>query len=704
MNDLSYDSSQAWLYYSVYIKSIVILNNITSIGNFAFEKCFNLKSITIPESVTSIGDYAFFCSNLTSVTIPSNVSCIGKAAFDGCNNLTSVTIPEGVISIGDYAFFGCGFTSLTIPEGMTSIGYEAFASCKNLTSVTIPGSVTSIGDDAFLNCSGLMNVYVNPANQLFCDQNGVLFNKNMETIVFFPNGRTGMYEIPEGVINIGEHAFADCGLTTVTIPSSVTCIGKAAFNCCLGLTNVMIPSNVTTIGQSAFHGCSSLTSVTIPEGVIRIEPYTFGGCSGLASVTISESVTSIGVCAFQSCSSLTNVTIPEGVTSIESSTFSGCSGLTSVTIPEGVTIVGRGAFNGCNNLTDVYYAGTKAQWDIISIALDNTPLVNATRHYMSTYTVEYDANGGTNTPNSQTKIHDTVLTLTTSTPTRANASSGSYTVTLNANGGNVSTASLSAARTTSYSFKNWNTAANGSGTSYAPGASYIANADVTLYAQWNSNTTTNAVTLPTPTRSGYTFKGWGTSSTDSSGVTGSYTPSGNITLYAIWRQNNHTVTYNANGGTNAPNAQSKIPGTALIITSDVPTHAFWFFLGWAESADATTAAYQPGDSFTKDADTTLYAVWLKPDFVLPDALTEIGEEAFANCGFTYVKLPENTDTIGKNAFANCPNLKYIYIPKDCLWIDRYAFTGVTGLTILGVPGSYAQTYASGKGFTFIPAS
>ena len=98
-------------------------------------------------------------------------------------------------------------------------------------------------------------------------------------------------------------------------------------------------------------------------------------------------------------------------------------------------------------------------------------------------------------------------------------------------------------------------------------------------------------------------------------------------------------------------------------------------------------------------DVTLHCI--APDFILPASLTEIESEAFANCAFTYVKLSENTDTIGKNAFANCRNLKYIYIPEGCLWIDRYAFTGVTGLTILGVDGSYAKTYAGARGFDFI---
>ena len=142
-----------------------------------------------------------------------------------------------------------------------------------------------------------------------------------------------------------------------------------------------------------------------------------------------------------------------------------------------------------------------------------------------------------NLPGTQTKYAGTSLTLSDTTPTRASASAGSYTVTLNANGGSVSPASLTAVRTTSYTFKRWNTASDGSGTSYSPGNTYTANAAATMYAQWTGSTTTAAVTLPTPTRGGYTFLGWATSSTASSGITGSYTPTGNVTLFAIWKMN-----------------------------------------------------------------------------------------------------------------------------------------------------------------------
>lgn len=161
-----------------------------------------------------------------------------------------------------------------------------------------------------------------------------------------------------------------------------------------------------------------------------------------------------------------------------------------------------------------------------------------------TYTVSYDANGGTGAPAGQTKTHGTALTLSSAKPTRASTSAGSCTVTLNGNSGTVTPGTLTATRTTGYTFKNWNTVANGSGTGYASGASYTANAAVTLYAQWNSSTSTASVTLPTPTRTGWTFRNWNTKA-DGTGTAydakASYTPSGNVTLYAIWKQDQETV-------------------------------------------------------------------------------------------------------------------------------------------------------------------
>ncbi|MCQ2392438.1 MAG: leucine-rich repeat domain-containing protein, partial [Kiritimatiellae bacterium] len=159
--------------------------------------------------------------------------------------------------------------------------------------------------------------------------------------------------IPSSVTSIGDSVFYDCsGLTSVTIPSSVTNIGEYAFRGCSGLTTVTIPSGVTSIGYGAFYGCSGLTSVTIPSSVTSIGRFAFSDCSGLTSVTIPSGVTSIGRRAFEDCRGLTSVTIPGSVASIGSHAFYNCSGLTSVTISEGVTIINSRAFS-CSGLESI---------------------------------------------------------------------------------------------------------------------------------------------------------------------------------------------------------------------------------------------------------------------------------------------------------------------------------------------------------------
>ena len=335
-----YGSSDApWYGSRSRVKSAVIAEGVTSIGESAFENCRSLTSVTIPNSVTSIGWSAFFyCKSLTSVTIPDSVTSVGAYAFLGCTSLTSVTIPNSVTSIGGCAFDECwSLTSVTIPDSVTSIGDSAFASCTSLTSVTIPDSVTSIGGGAFAWCTSLTGIWVTEGNSHYSsDASGVLFSKDKTTLVQYPG------------------AFA-----AYAIPDSVTSIGAGAFGGCTSLTSVTIPDSVTSIGQHAFNGCRSLTSVTIPDGV-----------------------TSIGAYAFSECSSLTSVTIPDSVTSIGGIAFGNCKSLTSVTIPDSVTSIGDGAFASCTSLTDVYYAGSEAQWKAISISsTENDDLLTANIHY-----------------------------------------------------------------------------------------------------------------------------------------------------------------------------------------------------------------------------------------------------------------------------------------------------------------------------------
>ena len=161
--------------------------------------------------------------------------------------------------------------------------------------------------------------------------------------------------LPSSVTSIGSYAFYGCsGLTILTLPSSVTSIGYRAFDGCSGLTSLTLPSSVTSIGYKAFAYCSGLTSLTLPSSVTSIGDEAFAYCRGLTSLTIPSSVTSIGDEAFAYCSGLTSLTLPSCVTSIGESAFKGCSGLTSLTIPSGVTSIGSYAFYGCSGLTSIY--------------------------------------------------------------------------------------------------------------------------------------------------------------------------------------------------------------------------------------------------------------------------------------------------------------------------------------------------------------
>ena len=292
-------------------------------------------------------------STIETVVIENGVTSIGQNAFDGCWNCTSVSIPDGVKKIGINAFRSCWkLASITIPNSVTSIEIGAFGDCRTLTTVYIPSSVTSITGSPFDYCYSLVSIVVDEENLKYDSRNSCNAIIDTEANILVSGCQSTI--IPDDIVGIGERAFLGCSsLKKIDIPNSVLSIGQLAFTNCVGLTNVVIPNGIETIGSQAFEGCTSLTHVIIPNSVKNIGDYVFDHCTNLSSVSIPNSVTSIVCGMFKDCSSLAHITIPSGVTNIGDYAFTGCSALADITIPDGVTNIGGVAFSGCTSLVSV---------------------------------------------------------------------------------------------------------------------------------------------------------------------------------------------------------------------------------------------------------------------------------------------------------------------------------------------------------------
>ena len=201
-------------------------------------------------------------------------------------------------------------------------------------------------------------------------------------------GCTGLTSItiPSSVTSLGDYCFPGCsGLTSITIPSSVTSLGDGCFQDCSGLTSITIPSSVTSLGDYCFPGCSGLTSITIPSSVTSLGDGCFQDCSGLTSITIPSSVTSLGGNCFWNCSGLTSITIPSSVTSLGDFCFQGCSGLISITIPSSVTSLGGNCFLNCQKLETVYFEGKYCRSNYANLKIPTTSIIKVPTEYLQGY-------------------------------------------------------------------------------------------------------------------------------------------------------------------------------------------------------------------------------------------------------------------------------------------------------------------------------
>lgn len=252
-----------------------------------------ISSVQIADGITDIPDSAFWgCETLVDVALPQTLRTIGKGAFGQCVNLTRINIPEGVTSIGDSAFLMCG----------------------SLTRLTIPDSVTSIEGNPFRHLAA--EILVSPQNPAISVVDGVVFNKDGTRLIACPSNKAGAYAIPQGVLEIGTHAFENCNdLTDVTIPASVASIVGNPFDFAQ-LELKLAPENpdFSLIDGVLFDQTGTKLLVypcgrpgdtyEVPEGTVEIGEFAFAGCQQLSAVTIPESVTVIGSNSFWNCENL----------------------------------------------------------------------------------------------------------------------------------------------------------------------------------------------------------------------------------------------------------------------------------------------------------------------------------------------------------------------------------------------------------------
>jgi len=299
-------------------------------------------------------------------------------------------------------------------------GNEDYAIITDVDSsaveVTIPKVlggfvVQEIAPDAFFDCTQLTSITVNDENPYFKDEKGVLYSKDMTTLVCHPSAKaTTKYEIPSTVEIISDYAFAKCAkLTSVTVPTSVKMIGDGAFYSCEALSKegIKIPSSVEYVGSGAFDntellnyqvrnnegplyyadswviycesnvtniseasgnaikagttgiaggalaGLKDLTKLEIPASVLYIGDYAFASCTDLAVVTIPSTVKTIGNFAFQGCTSIVDLSVPNTVSSLGVGVFMECTKLSEINIPTSIEILSESAFEGCSSLLNI---------------------------------------------------------------------------------------------------------------------------------------------------------------------------------------------------------------------------------------------------------------------------------------------------------------------------------------------------------------
>lgn len=641
---------------NVIIPSTIDGYPVTTIGNSAFWSCKKITSVTIPSSVKTIGAKAFgYCTNLTSIDVPDGVTSIGADAFYDCYNLKSIDIPDSITVINAHTFYRCmSLTKITIPESITAIGDGAFLTCTGLTSVTIPDSVTSIGESAFAKCTGLTSVNLG---------NGV---KTLGMSAFDDCSNMSSIIVGKSLKSLSSYTFRNCtSLQTVYYGGtpeewSLIYVPSYSYNTAFTSAN-LVYLNKYTISYNANGGTGAPGSQTktqymnikLSSSVPTRTGYTFKGwaTSSTASYasynpgdnyTNDRNVTLYAVWQLKTYSITYNANGGTGAPSSQTKTH-GVDITLSSTIPTKTGYNFKGWSTSYSSTSGLYNPGATYT------ANSNVTLYAIWQ--IKTYSITYNANGGTGAPSDQTKTHGVNITLSSTLPTREGYTFNGWSTSANSGVGEkvLSVTGIE-------SDHNYTENANQSWTISSPGAfsieltfdsrtSFESNYDWLYIYDNNDNqvgrysgTTLAGMSVTVPgdfvklkLTSDYSTNKWGfkvisatAKTADLYDLGATYTFDKSIVLYAQWTANTYTIIYNANGGENTPDTQTKTHDIDLVLNSAIPTRENYNFLGWSTSADGEVE-YDPSDNYIQNESVTLYAIWeiIPPEPVDPVSLSEI---------------------------------------------------------------------------------
>ena len=449
--------------------------------------------------------------------------------------------------------------------------------------------------------------------------------------------------IPNSVKSIGNRAFYECkSLQSITIPNSVTSIGKEAFSCCESLQSITIPNSVKSIGNYAFRNCESLQSVTIPNSVTKIGNEAFWGCDSLQSVTIPNSVTSIGDKAFNDCKSLQSITIPNSVKSIGDGAFRECDSLQSITIPNSVTSIGEGAFSTCVSLQSVTIPNSVKS--IGNYAFRNCESLQSVTIPNSVTSIEDHAFSGCESHQSVT-IPNSVKSI------GKEAFSGC-----------VSLQSIT-----------------------------IPNSVTKIEddAFWGCKSL-QSVTIPNSVKSIGKKAFSGCKSLESITIPNSVTSIGDDAFYLCKSLQSVTI----------PNSVTSIgDGTfcwceslqSVTIPNSVRNIGNHAFFGCNICFFICNSTYFQNDDvclFNKDKTAIVSRIKDCVNYIIPNSVTSIGDDAFSGCeSLQSVTIPNSVTSIGYEAFSRCTSLQCVTIPNSVKSIGIGAFSGCESLQSVTIPNS-----------------